>query len=159
MKLLTKDQKEALPPYGSQEGTPNPKVYAKLFGITSNSGWLVTEAARVDPESGIPGPVGRDTPDEEIMLYGLGKIHRTEFGRVTLRELNALGHKIERDRHFEPKGALQALRENSHIFNDPGAENWVERLEERLEKQQSAEAGREPGPSEAEPSGPEGPAL
>ncbi len=89
--LLTKEIRDSLPPYGSQDGKGDAAiVYAKFFTPYSNWTWLVLEE---DLENGC--------------LYGLVKGHEVEYGSFSLEELESLEgpmglQGVERDTSFKP---------------------------------------------------------
>lgn len=104
MKLLTKDQHEALLANGRRRAEAGStgadldfKPVVKLFNAYGAGTWLLTE---LDPEE----------PD---IAWGLADIGMdcAEYGTISLSELASLRHPvgfpiIERDRHWEPSGPI-----------------------------------------------------
>ena len=88
MMMLTKANREALPPLYAQEDKGNEAiVHVKFFCPWSNWTWYATEF------------------DGEDIFFGLVIGHETEAGYFSLAELMSVkrgGLTIERDRHFQP---------------------------------------------------------
>ena len=84
MKLLTKENREALPPLYANEDKEDPNAIVKFFTPFSSWTWYATEFD------------GKDT------FFGLVDGHEKELGYFSLSELESLGAKIERDQWFSP---------------------------------------------------------
>ena len=84
MKLLTKENREALPPLYTNEDKEDPNAIVKFFTPFSSWTWYATEFD------------GKDT------FFGLVDGHEKELGYFSLSELESLGSKIERDQWFKP---------------------------------------------------------
>lgn len=88
MMLLTKANRQALPPLYSQENNPDPVAVVKFFIPTSSWTWYATEF------------------DGKDIFFGLVDGHEKELGNFSLKELESvkgpLGLGVERDRHFTP---------------------------------------------------------
>lgn len=88
MMLLTKANRQALPPLYSQENNPDPVAVVKFFTPTSSWTWYATEF------------------DGKDIFFGLVDGHEKELGNFSLKELESvkgpLGLGVERDRHFTP---------------------------------------------------------
>ncbi len=93
MMLLTKANREALPPLYSQDGQDDPTVHVKFFNPTGGYTWYATE---FDGEDTFFGWVDGGFPELEYF---------------SLAELQAfrgkLGLGIERDRYFKPQPLSQ----------------------------------------------------
>jgi hypothetical protein len=80
-----------LPPLYSQEGNPNPTVYAKFFTPDSSWTWYVTEGS---------------AKGDDFLFFGYVIGLEKEWGYFVLSELEAirgpLGLHIERDLYFPP---------------------------------------------------------
>ena len=90
MKLLTQENRKALPELYAQDGKGEEAIaHVKFFTPTSNWTWYATEF------------------DGEDTFFGLVVGHDTELGYFSLSELESvvgpLGLGVERDRHFTPK--------------------------------------------------------
>jgi hypothetical protein len=90
-KLLTAENKKALPPLYSQERNPDPLVVVKWFSPYSGWRWYATEGA----------------PDEEAgwLFFGLVTGHEAEMGYWTLAELDVKRGRlplVERDMYWTP---------------------------------------------------------
>lgn len=89
MKLITKELREKLPPFYSQEDNPDPEVHIKFFCPWNSWTWYGIE---FDGDDTFFGWVDGDFP---------------ELGYFTLSELESvtgpMGLKIERDLYFESK--------------------------------------------------------
>ena len=94
MMLLTKANRDALPPLYSTEDVPLDKKVAvvKFFTPFSNWTWYVVE--------------GQPTEDGDYEFFGLVEGFEREWGPFMLSELQSvkgpLGLGIERDRHWKP---------------------------------------------------------
>jgi hypothetical protein len=94
MKLLTAENKKALPPLYSQEHNPDPVVVVKWFSPYSNWTWYATEGAATD--------------DGDWEFFGLVNGHESELGYWTLSELESakgMGGRlplVERDLYWTP---------------------------------------------------------
>ena len=91
MKLLTQENRKALPPLYEQDGKMYEAVcYVKFFTPDSNWTWYATEFS---PEDGI--------------FFGMVDGFEMEMGYFSLAELEAakgpMGLHIERDMYFKPK--------------------------------------------------------
>jgi hypothetical protein len=90
VKLLTDELRSRLPALYSQEGSPDPIVYAKFFLPGTGWTWYVTEGS---PEG------------EEFLFFGYVIGLEREFGYFLLSELEEvrtpLGLGVERDLHFK----------------------------------------------------------
>ena len=84
MKLLTKENREALPPLYTNEDKEDPNAIVKFFTPFSSWTWYATEFD------------GKDT------FFGLVDGPEKELGYFSLSELESLGPKIERDQWFKP---------------------------------------------------------
>ena len=84
MKLLTKENREALPQLYTNEDKEDPNAIVKFFTPFSSWTWYATEF------------------DGEDTFFGLVDGHEKELGYFSLSELESLGNKIERDRWFSP---------------------------------------------------------
>jgi len=84
MKLLTKENRKALPPLYSNENTKDPRAIVKFFTPFSSWTWYATEF------------------DGDDTFFGLVDGFEKELGYFTLSELESLGPKIERDLWFTP---------------------------------------------------------
>tara|TARA_Y100000310_G_scaffold143550_1_gene142909 strand:- start:16 stop:288 length:273 start_codon:yes stop_codon:yes gene_type:complete len=84
MKLLTKENREALPQLYTNEDKEDPNAIVKFFTPFSSWSWYATEF------------------DGEDTFFGLVDGHEKELGYFSLSELESLGNKIERDRWFSP---------------------------------------------------------
>lgn len=89
MMLLTKANRDALPPLYSQDGKGDEAIaFVKFFTPDSSWTWYATEF------------------DGEDTFFGLVCGSETELGYFSLAELKSargpLGLAIERDRHFKP---------------------------------------------------------
>ena len=86
--LLTKENRNQLPPLYSQENEPDPIARVKFFTPWTNWTWYATEFDGVDT------------------FFGLVDGHEKELGYFNLSELESVkgmfGLRIERDRHFPP---------------------------------------------------------
>jgi hypothetical protein len=91
MKLLTKKIKDKLiSNHQKQDGTKTFRAELKLFNPTGMGTWYISE---LNPETNV--------------AFGLCDLHETEFGYISLDELEAIklpfGLSIERDKFFQPK--------------------------------------------------------
>lgn len=99
MMLLTKENKKSLPALYAQDGKgKEATVFVKFFYPAGAATWYATE---YDPE--------------EKIFFGWADLTGStgEFGYFALSELEsftgAMGLKIERDMHFEPKTLAECL--------------------------------------------------
>lgn len=106
MMMLTKANREALPPLYSQDGKGDEAIaFVKYFTPWSNWTWYATEGEPILDEQG-------NEVDFEFFGYvvGLDK----ELGYFRLNELTEVrgkfGLKIERDRYFRPT-SLEKIKE------------------------------------------------
>jgi hypothetical protein len=96
MELVPKDIEALLPPLFSQDGVPDPIVFAKLFDPCGRYTFYILE--------------GQREPDGDLMLFGFCRSplgpRCDELGYVTLSQLEGvrgpLGLGIERDLYFKP---------------------------------------------------------
>lgn len=102
-KLLTAEGRKALPPLYTNEALEDPRdavAHVKLFSPYSQHRWYLTEF------------------DGEDLFFGLTVGHETEWGYLSLRELEGaalMGGRlpaVERDLHFEPKTVREAYRDD-----------------------------------------------
>lgn len=89
MKILTKANRDALPPLYSQDGKGDEAIaFVKFFTPDANWTWYITEF------------------DGEDQMFGLCCGHEVELGYVSFAELQTvkgpMGLKVERDLHFRP---------------------------------------------------------
>jgi hypothetical protein len=91
IKLLTEQNKKALPALYSQEKNPDPMVVVKWFSIVSNWRWYATEGQE---------------QDGDWEFFGLVTGHEAELGYWTLSELESAKRGrlplIERDAYWTP---------------------------------------------------------
>lgn len=85
MKLLTETIRKSLPALGTTDGQGDAaRVRVKFFDTMGSWAWYATEF------------------DGEDEFFGLVIGHEAELGYFSLRELESLGHRIERDQYTCP---------------------------------------------------------
>lgn len=96
MMLLTKENRDKLPPLYSQEDEPDPMVWVKFFDPCGSWTWYATEF------------------DGEDLFFGYVDGFEGELGYFSLSELASVkgpfGLGIERDRHFKPRRLSEVKR-------------------------------------------------
>ena len=100
MKMLTQENRKALPKLYSQENVADPTVVVKFFGIAGlgNWTWYATEGEPVLDEAG---------EEIDFMFFGLVDGFEKELGYFTLSQLQEpkMGRMplVERDMYFTPQ--------------------------------------------------------
>lgn len=112
MMMLTKANREALPPLYSQDGKGDEAiVFVKFFCPWNQWTWFATEGEPVLDEDGTEiefrffGWVFGDYP--ELGYFHLGEISQP---------VGPFGLKIERDRHFQPQTLREVKKHVEEVF-------------------------------------------
>lgn len=110
MMMLTKANREALPPLYSQDGKGDKAmVFVKYFTPWTNWTWYATEGEPILDEQG---------KEVDFRFFGYVVGHEKELGYFHLNELTEVrgrfGLKIERDRYFRPT-TLEEVKEKGWL--------------------------------------------
>jgi hypothetical protein len=120
MKLLSAELHSVLPKLYTQDGDPNPMVYAKFFFPAGCWTWFVTEG---EPDG------------DDFRFFGYVVGHADECGYFSLNELMSInfhGLTVERDLNFEPGPLDSVLR--SLLINKESRPPPTLKLSKRVKK-------------------------